>query len=84
MWLANEMKINLPLELDFTQEGRNSEKVARIFRDFYWLKVPGIYWSLTTSRVLVMEYCSGVHINDAVSLKKQGVDVYDVSKKIGW
>jgi len=83
MWLANEMKINLPLELDFTQEGRNSEKVARIFRDFYWLKVPGIYWSLTTSRVLVMEYCSGVHINDAVSLKKQGVDVYDVSKKIG-
>ena len=52
MWLANEMKINLPLELDFTKEASNSEKVARIFRDFYWLKVPGIYWSLTTPRVL--------------------------------
>ena len=59
MWLANEMKINLPLELDFTQEGRNSEKVSRIFRDFYWLKVPGIYWSLTTSRVLG-EFCEGL------------------------
>lgn len=83
MWLANEMKINLPLELDFTKEANNSEKVARIFRDFNWLKVPGIYWSLTTPRVLVMEFCTGVHINDVENLKKQGVDVYDVSNKIG-
>jgi len=83
MWLANEMKINLPLELDFTKEANNSEKVARIFRDFYWLKVPGIYWSLTTPRVLVMEFCTGAHINDVENLKKQGVDVYDVSNKIG-
>ena len=28
MWLAEEMKKNLPLELAFTQEGRNSEKVG--------------------------------------------------------
>merc|ERR1711913_198073 len=46
-------------------------------------KVPGIYWSLTTPRVLVMEFCTGVHINDVENLKKQGVDVYDVSNKIG-
>ena len=62
MWLANEMKINLPLELDFTKEANNSEKVARIFRDFYWLKVPGIYWSLTTPRVLGTYY--DLHITD--------------------
>ena len=43
MWLANEMKINMPLELDFTQEARNAEKVARIFRDFDWLKVKEIH-----------------------------------------
>ena len=28
MWLANEMKINTPLELDFTQEARNAVKVT--------------------------------------------------------
>ena len=83
MWLANEMKINLPLELDFTQEARNSEKVARIFKDFSWLKVPSIFWHHTTSRVLVMEYCSGSHINDVDSLRSQQVDVYDISNKIG-
>ena len=30
-----------------------------------------------------MEFCTGVHINDVENLKKQGVDVYDVSNKIG-
>ena len=83
MWLANEMKINMPLELDFTQEARNVEKVTRIFRDFDWLKVPEIFWEHTTSRVLVMEYCTGCHINDVENLRRQNVDVYDVSNKIG-
>jgi len=83
MWLANEMKINMPLELDFTQEARNAEKVTRIFRDFEWLKVPEIFWEHTTPRVLVMEYCTGCHINDVQSLRRQNVDVYDVSNKIG-
>ena len=30
-----------------------------------------------------MEFCTGFHINDVENLKKQGVDVYDVSNKIG-
>jgi len=83
MWLAEEMKVNLPLELSFTQEARNSEKVARIFKDFTWLKVPKIFWKFTTDRVLVMEYCSGAHINDVKSLKNDGIDVFEVSRKIG-
>jgi len=83
MWLANEMRTNLPMELAFTQEAKNSEKVARIFKDYNWLKVPRIYWPLTTNRVLVMEYFSGAHINDVDTLKSQGIDVFDVSSKIG-
>ena len=83
MWLAEEMRINLPLELAFTQEARNSEKVARIFKNFTWLKVPKIFWQFTTDRVLVMEYCSGAHINDVTSLKKDGIDVFEVSRRIG-
>ena len=30
-----------------------------------------------------MEFCTGFHINDVENLKKAGVDVYDVSNKIG-
>ena len=46
-------------------------------------QVPSIYWDHTTPRVLVMEYCTGAHINDVASLKQQNIDVYDVSDKIG-
>ena len=46
-------------------------------------QVPSIYWDYTTPRVLVMEYCTGAHINDVASLKQQNIDVYDVSDKIG-
>ena len=109
MWLAEEMKKNLPLELSFTQvfsafslnpgfrlskfeilqlylsfqEARNAEKVARIFKDCSWLKVPRIHWPFTTDRVLVMEYCPGGHVNDVEWLRSQGIDTHDVSRKIG-
>lgn len=39
MWLVEEAKKNLPLELDFLNEGRNAEKVAHMLRNFDFLKV---------------------------------------------
>jgi len=83
MWLAEEMKKNLPLELAFTQEARNAEKIDRIFKDCAWLKIPRIHWPLTTDRVLVMEYCPGGHVNDVTYLRSQGIDVHEVSRRIG-
>ena len=83
MWLAQEMKMNLPLELSFLQEGRNSEKVSNMFSHFHWLKVPRIHWSFSTDRILVMEYCAGGFINDREYMKKHNIDVESVSKKIG-
>lgn len=39
MWLVEEAKKNMPLELDFLNEGRNAEKVADMLRQFNFLKV---------------------------------------------
>lgn len=41
MWLVDEAKKNLPLELDFLNEGRNAEKVANMLKHFDFLKVGG-------------------------------------------
>lgn len=41
MWLVDEAKKNLPLELDFLNEGRNAEKVAQMLKHFDFLKVRG-------------------------------------------
>ena len=39
MWLVEEAKKNMPLELDFLNEGRNAEKVAKMLAHFSFLKV---------------------------------------------
>lgn len=38
-WLVEETQKNIPRELDFTQEGRNAEKLENLFKDYHWLKV---------------------------------------------
>ena len=39
LWLAEETKKNLPLELDFLLEGHHCERAARNFKMFSFLKV---------------------------------------------
>ena len=38
-WLVEETKKNLPLELDFLNEGKNSEKLQKKFSKLKFLKV---------------------------------------------
>ena len=39
MWLAEETRRNLPLELDFIKEGKNCEKVGKMLSGHKFLKV---------------------------------------------
>ena len=61
-------------EIDYVQEGRNADRFRNNFADIEWVKVPGIYWQLTTSKVLTMEYVSGIKINDYEAIEKAGID----------
>ncbi|XP_063225636.1 aarF domain-containing kinase 1 [Bacillus rossius redtenbacheri] len=83
LWLVDETKRNIPLELDFTQEGHNAEKFRDMFQHFSWLKVPKIHWELSTSRVLAMEYLEGGQVNDLGYIRREGIDPYEVSDKLG-
>ncbi|XP_075804042.1 aarF domain-containing protein kinase 1 isoform X3 [Microtus pennsylvanicus] len=78
MWLVDEAKKNLPLELDFLNEGRNAEKVAHMLKHFDFLKVPQIHWELSTKRVLLMEFVEGGQVNDRAYMEKNGIDVNEV------
>lgn len=82
-WLVDESKKNLPIELDFLQEGKNAEKVAEMFKQFKWLKIPKIYWDLSTQRVLVMEFCQGGQVNDLDYIKTNNIDKFEISSKLG-
>lgn len=82
MWLAEETEKNLPQELDFIQEGKNSEKVAKLLKHLRFLKVPRIHWNFSSSRVLTMEYCEGGTIDDKEYMTKNNISVNEVSKKM--
>nr|KAG5698084.1 hypothetical protein BaRGS_031774 [Batillaria attramentaria] len=83
VWLAEETKKNLPIELDFIQEGHNCEQVARILHKFDFLKVPKVYWELSSPRVLTMEFCEGGKVDDLEYMQSHGISVNDVSRKLG-
>ncbi|XP_073923552.1 aarF domain-containing protein kinase 1 isoform X7 [Castor canadensis] len=83
MWLVDEAKKNLPLELDFLNEGRNAEKVAQMLKHFDFLKVPRIYWELSTKRVLLMEFVEGGQVNDRDYMERNKIDVNQISRHLG-
>lgn len=54
-----------------------------MFKEYKWLKVPRIFWDISTKRVLVMEYLNGGQVNDLEYIRKQKIDPFDIANKIG-
>ncbi|GMT11138.1 hypothetical protein PFISCL1PPCAC_2435, partial [Pristionchus fissidentatus] len=82
-WLVDEVKKNLPVELDFLQEAANANKMRNAFAHLPFLKIPTMMIPLSSSRVLTMEFCEGEHINKVEYLKEKGIDTGDVCRKMG-
>lgn len=83
LWLAEETKKNLPLELDFINEGRNAERLKRTFAKFSWLRIPAIYWELSSPRILMMEYVNGGEVTDRTFMNKNKISCREVSHRLG-
>lgn len=43
------------------------------------LQVPKVYWNLSTSRVLTMEYVEGGQVNDLAYIRSNDIDHHEVS-----
>jgi predicted unusual protein kinase regulating ubiquinone biosynthesis (AarF/ABC1/UbiB family) len=52
----------------------NAELFAKNFKDLPYVKVPKIYWEVSTPQVLTMEYVPGIKINRIAALDELGVD----------
>ncbi|TVS10234.1 MAG: 2-polyprenylphenol 6-hydroxylase [Wenzhouxiangella sp.] len=68
-------------ELDMQSEAANASLIRRNFEDSTELYIPAIYWSLTASRVLVMERVSGVPVRDTRELKRRGVNMAKLAER---
>ncbi|KAG2332407.1 hypothetical protein Bca52824_003587 [Brassica carinata] len=84
-WLLDEMSESLPKELDFLVEAKNSEKCLDNFRKMSphiaeYVYAPAVYWNLSSSKLLTMEFMDGAQVNDVANIKKLGIQPYEVSK----
>jgi aarF domain-containing kinase len=93
-WLVNEIRENLPKELDFEHELQNGErcrtylasgcgaKGQRCARPRLNVLVPTFLTSLSTHRVLTMSYETGVVANDVAGIRHLGLRPRDVASII--
>jgi predicted unusual protein kinase regulating ubiquinone biosynthesis (AarF/ABC1/UbiB family) len=68
--LIEELGEHVPRELDFVNEGRNAEQIAKFFDGRSDVLIPAIHWEHTTERLLVMELVDGIKITDTRALAK--------------
>ncbi|BAV63970.1 ABC1 kinase family protein [Sphingobium cloacae] len=61
-------------ELDFTQEGRNADRLREDLSGHPGVVIPAIHWRFSSETVLVMDYVAGVAPRDGESLRAAGID----------
>ncbi|KAE7996615.1 hypothetical protein FH972_001324 [Carpinus fangiana] len=86
-WLLDEMSESLPKELNFLVEAKNSEKCLDNFRKLSphiaeYVYVPMVYWNLSTSKLLTMEFMDGPQVNDVKTIQKLGIQPNEVAKLV--
>ncbi|TKW01127.1 hypothetical protein SEVIR_8G158200v4 [Setaria viridis] len=77
-----EFEKSMSMELDFTLEAKNSERTANCFRKNSVVKVPYVFWQLTTREVLTMEFCYGHKVNDLDFLRRANISPTKVAKAL--
>jgi len=73
--LVAELAKTTRRELDFSSEARYIEIFAENFADDPTVKVPEVFWSLSSSKVLTAEFIEGIKISDKEKLLAAGLDL---------
>lgn len=85
-WIADEIAPQLPLELDFQNEGKNSERAARFLQQRQHTNndvvVPKVLWNHTSSRVLCMEFEEGFRATNVDMIRSSGMSPRDAAQLI--
>ncbi|KAF8070118.1 ABC1 family-domain-containing protein [Lyophyllum atratum] len=72
-WLAEEMRTNLPKEMDFVNEAQNAARTIEDFKSIRTsLYIPEVITA--TKRVLIMEYIQGGRVDDLKYLADANID----------
>ena len=73
-WVGEILTKSMEEELDFTKEADNCERFREMFSDWEQVSSPAVYRSLSSERVLTMEYINGFNINQLKEIKKRKIN----------
>ncbi|KAF8658292.1 hypothetical protein AX16_002064 [Volvariella volvacea WC 439] len=80
-WLGEEMRTNLPKEMDFVHEASNAARAAKDFEDIKTsLYIPEVI--VAKKRVLIMEFIQGRRVDDLEYLAAANIDRNTVSLEL--
>ncbi|MBR1369456.1 hypothetical protein RJ53_08090 [Methanocalculus chunghsingensis] len=79
--IVRDFSVQIRKELDFTRDGKNAERIRNNMSSIKGIRVPRIFWEVSSRRVLTMEFIDGVRIDDTESIRRMGLDSKDISEK---
>ncbi len=66
-------------EIDYTIEGKNTDRFRENFQDYPGVIIPKLFWQYSSKRILTIEYVPGIKINDSVALEAQGINLKELN-----
>lgn len=78
--LVKEFRRTIHRELDFSREGRTTERFAANFADNDTVQIPKVFWDYTGHTVLTLEYVDGIKISRQDELKAAGLDLQIIAR----
>ena len=67
-------------EMDYVKEGRNADRFRYNFRTWRVVRVPKIYWTHTSRRVLTLEFIRGTKVIDVEGLRARRLSALKVNR----
>jgi ubiquinone biosynthesis protein len=81
--LVEELSQTFRREIDFKNEGRNIDIFRENFKEDKTVFVPEVYWELTTSIVLTLEFIEGVKVSNLQEIERRGLDRKVIAQNAG-
>ncbi|MBF0610767.1 MAG: 2-polyprenylphenol 6-hydroxylase [Magnetococcales bacterium] len=80
--VVDEFANTIREEMNFHTEASRAQQFYKNFRNDPVLQVPQVYWGLTSTRVLTMEWINGIPIDDLVHSDNKTIDPELVAKNV--
>src|SRR6185369_2856871 len=67
-------------EIDYVKEGRNADRFRYNFRTWKAVRVPKVFWTHTSNRVLTLEFVRGTKVVDLEGLRARKISAVKVNR----